>query len=127
MYPYVSILGPLFFIIFINDLAFYLINIIIKLFADDTTLIIAELNIDTCISKFKSAVLSIIEWCGYNRLDINWSKTYAMFVHNKADLMININTINSKIQIAIVDKFKLLGVVIDKKLSFSNNVAEIAT
>ena len=48
---------------------------------------------------------------------------------NKADLMININkmTINSKIQIAIVDKYKLLGVVLDNKLGFSNNVAEIAT
>jgi hypothetical protein len=52
-----------------------------------------------------------------------------MFVHNKADLMINIDkiTINSKIQIAIVDKFKLLGVVLDNKLGFSNTVAEIAT
>jgi hypothetical protein len=40
---YTIILGP-FFIIFINDLAFYLIHIVIKLFADDTTLIIAEHN-----------------------------------------------------------------------------------
>ena len=84
---------------------------------------------NTCISKFKSVVLSIIEWCDYNRLDINWSKTYAMFAHNKADLMKNIDEIimNSKIQIAIVDKYKLLGVVLDNKLGFSNNVAEIAT
>jgi hypothetical protein len=43
--------------------------------------------------------------------------------------MINIDkiTINSKIQIAIVDKFKLLGFVLYNKLCFSNNVAEIAT
>ena len=83
---------------------------------------------DTCISKFKSAVLSIIEWCDYNRLDINWSKTYAMFVHNKTDLKINIDkiTINSKIQVAIVDKFKLLGVTIDNQLKFTTNVAETA-
>jgi hypothetical protein len=38
-----------------------LIHIVIKLFADDTTLIIAEHNLDTCKSKFKSAVLSIIQ------------------------------------------------------------------
>jgi hypothetical protein len=94
----------------------------------DTTLIIAERNLYTCISKFKSAVLSIIEWCDYNRLDINWSKTYAMFVHNKTDLKINIDkiTINSKIQVAIVDKFKLLGVTIDNQLKFTTNVAETA-
>ena len=55
--PQGSILGPLFFI---NESAFYLIHIVIKLFADDTTLIIAEQNLDTYISKFNSAILSII-------------------------------------------------------------------
>jgi hypothetical protein len=50
-----------------------------------------------------------------------------MFVHNKTDLKININkiTINSKIQVAIVDIFKLLGAKIDNQLKFTTNVAEI--
>jgi hypothetical protein len=126
--PQGLILGLFFFIIFINDLAFRLIHIVIKLSADDITLIIAEHNLDTCISKFKSAVFSMIEWCDYNRLDTNWSKTCAMFVHNKTDLKINYDkiTINSKIQVAIVDKFKLLGVTIDNRLKFTTNIAETA-
>ena len=50
------------------------------------------------------------------------------FIHNKTDLKINIDKIiiNSKIQIEVVDKFKLLGVIIDNKLKFTNNVAETA-
>jgi hypothetical protein len=51
-----------------------------------------------------------------------------MFVLNKTDLKINIDkiTINSKIKVAIVDKFKLLGVTIDNQLKFTTNVAETA-
>ena len=54
-------LEPLFYLIFIN-------SVIIKLFADDTTFIMAEKDLPKCISKFKQATLSLVEWCDNNRL-----------------------------------------------------------
>ena len=51
--PQGSVLGPLFFIIFINDLAFLLKDLMTKLFADDTTLIDTHDNMDILITKFK--------------------------------------------------------------------------
>ena len=124
--PQGSILGPLFFLIFINDLAYYITLIIIKLFADDTTFIIAEYDIASCISKFKKAVLLLVEWCDHNRLDINWTKTFAL-LHNIKDAdKVDKIVVNDNITITVVDKFKLLGVTIDEKLNFEQHVSELA-
>ena len=107
--PQESVLGPLFFLIFINDLPF-LLKLICKLFADDTTLYKLDENLEHLISKFKEDLEPMITWCKYNKLDINWSKTFFMFVTNKRikkslpkEILIN-NQI-----VKVVDNFKLLG------------------
>ena len=81
--PQGSVLGPLFFLIFINDLAFLLEEIMCKMFADDTTLYDAHEDLDKLISKFKKSLEKLIDWCKFNKLDLNWSKTFFMFVTNK--------------------------------------------
>ena len=50
--PQGSILGPLIFLIFINDLAF-VVELICKMFADDTTLYDADCDLDILINRFK--------------------------------------------------------------------------
>ena len=50
--PQGSVLGPLFFLLFINDLAF-IIELICKMFADDTTPYESDENLDILITKFK--------------------------------------------------------------------------
>ncbi len=80
--PKGSVLGPLFFLIFINDLPF-LLELLCKLFADDTTLYLLGDNFESLISKFKDNLKPMLDWCKFNKLDINWDKTYFMFVTNK--------------------------------------------
>ena len=81
--PQGSVLGPLLFIIFFNDLPFFLINILSKLFADDTTLLFSGSLISNVVSNFKAGLKVLTEWCNFNRLFINWSKTFIMFITNK--------------------------------------------
>lgn len=86
--PQGSILGPLLFIIFINDLPKYLSNVVSKLFAEDTTLIAADGDFRKLESKLIKCLEALDEWCKHNRLYINWDKTFIMYITNKRILLI---------------------------------------
>jgi hypothetical protein len=123
--PQGSVLGPLFFIIFINDLAFLLKDLMTKLFADDTTLIDTHDNMDILITKFKKKLEILINWCKFNKLDINWAKTDFMFVTNKRIKAPKEIEISAGISVRVVEQFKLLGVTIDNKLNFETYASMI--
>ena len=123
--PQGSVLGPLFFLLFINDLAFYLDDAFkCIMFADDTTLYKSGENMSALISKFSADIHALQEWCESNRIDINWSKTFIMFVTNKRikppmEIAMNGSTV------AVVTTFKLLGVTLDNKLKFDVFTSEL--
>ena len=94
------------------------------LFADDTTIFLSRPDVPSLISEFVTLVKPLINWCEFNRLDLNWKKTYFMFIKNKRyDYPKEIVFFNNIIK--VVDNFKLLGVEIDSKLSFCNFVTSI--
>ncbi len=61
--PQGTVLGPLFFSIFINDLPVFLNEAKSKMFADDTTLYDADDNLDKLIHKFNKVVNLLLKWC----------------------------------------------------------------
>ena len=56
-------MGPLLFLIFINDLQIALNNLESKLFADDSTFYSSGSELDKLILKFSSEIDNLLEWC----------------------------------------------------------------
>ena len=78
--PQGSILGPLLFLIFINDLPLYTNNVFTDLYADDTTLYCIDKS-EKCIEKqLQIALQALTEWCKVNGMLINTSKTKVMLI-----------------------------------------------
>ena len=82
--PQGSILGPLLFILYINDLPNALPNTHVTIYADDTSLFHFETNINNFKSKCNAELESLHQWCTSNLLTINIDKTgYIIFSSDK--------------------------------------------
>ena len=122
--PQGSILGPILFLIFINDLANAL-KTSPQLFADDACLLISDTSLDGLERFCNSELLLVCEWMTSNRLALNPYKTQTLLIsHRKINSKTFSLAINS-ILINITSTAKYLGRKIDSTLSFTNQINKI--
>ena len=79
--PQGSTLGPLIFILYINDLPDHT-NFNVRMFADDTVLFIKSKKLHELKSIVTSELHKISEWTKFNRLSLNLNKTTYMIIYN---------------------------------------------
>ena len=88
-------------------------------------------NLITLINRFVEELKKFLEWCDFNKLDINWSKTYFMFVTIKLpkEIVVGSKAVNDKcdeIKVSVVNNsFKLLGLTIDNMLTFVEHCSNL--
>lgn len=118
--PQGSILGPLLFLIYVNDFQRCHSEISIQ-YADDTSIIISDKQIPTLAEKCKIVLNEIYTWLNANKLSLNLSKTSYLIFSNKnddIDLQLELNGI----RIERTTHTKILGIIIDDKLSFKRHI-----
>ena len=126
--PQGSTLGPLLFIIYVNDLLLSIKNYNTEnviMYADDTVLYANHLDPITCITNCQRLMDGLSAWCQVNKLTINTSKTKHMFVSRRKEQKeyVSTNSINvGNKPLSNVDKYTYLGVDIDYSLSFESLV-----
>ena len=122
--PQGSVLGPILFLLYINDLCQAVGPEIARLFADDTGLFTSNSNFQNLISESKEIYRKLFKWCLSNKLTINDSKTCFILFHTKnKPVPKDFSAIQiDDIIIKRVDNTKYLGLFIDEKLNWTNHV-----
>ena len=117
--PQGSCLGPLLFLIYINDLNLNLEYCRILLFADDTTIFCGHRNknyLNWCLSE---DLKTINDWFLANKLTLNLDKSHLLqFGKNTITIDLNLNNV----PITESDNVKFLGVHLDKDLKWTHHV-----
>ena len=122
--PQGSILGPLIFSIFINDLPNVLkTNVLI--FADDVKISLSTKNGDDCV-ELQNQLNLLSMWCEENRLELNIQKCKVVTYTHKRLPIEHRYALNDTV-IARVSAITDLGVTFDSQLSFRSHISEIVT
>jgi hypothetical protein len=120
--PQGSILAPLLFVVYFNDLAKCVSHSSIIVYADDTVIFVSDKNISDIQHKLTCDLDNISKWCADNELILNFSegKTEAMLFGTHKNLSLQESTLDiscSMHKIQLKTKYKYLGVELDPSLN----------
>ena len=125
--PQGSVLGPLLFILYINDVVSVLSNSSHYLYADDLAIVVHGKSVDVLKQLLQADLDSIGSWCANNYLTVNTKKTQVLWCFpnryppNLDDCVLTL----CHNPLKLVKEFNYLGVIIDSDLSLKSQCKKV--
>jgi len=124
--PQGSVLGPILFLIYINDMYKSTADVQFIHFADDTTVFKSSKNTHELEQLVNKSLSDIDKWLISNRLSLNVTKSSYMVITNKTILDDPVIKIRGQ-PLNRVTEAKFLGIVLDDKLTFKAHVNSVCS
>ena len=123
--PQGSTLGPLLFLIYINDMANCSNILFLTQFADDSTITYSSLNLEQAVITVERECNRVLDWLAANKLIINLSKTHLMLFTTRPRPESIIILAKGQV-IHEIKEIKFLGVILDNNLKWNSHIDYIS-
>ena len=132
--PQGSVLGPLLFLLYVNDIQHCSTKLNFFLFADDTNVLYSHENLKTLELIVNAELNNLCNWLNSNKLTLNIQKTNFVIFHpyqKKLNYLPQIsifdNEKNKNVALEHKNCIKFLGLLIDENLSWKNHIHTLTT
>ena len=124
--PQGSVLGPILFLLYVNDMPLFGLNSCVNMYADDSVIYCTGDNINDITCLLQDSIDSIITWYNNNRLVINAEKSKSMIICPKNKPHDHLNVLVNDQVLLQVNDMKYLGININSKMSWTTHVNMLA-
>ena len=125
--PQGSVLGPVIFLLFINDLPLFINEAYLEMYADDTTAYFADKDKKKVETHLQNGTTKYMHWCCSNDMHIHIRKTSSMILGSRYNVSANdmLQIIADGKLLKNVEHQKLLGIIIDKNLTWDQQIDSV--
>ena len=126
--PQGSVLGPLLFLIYINDLCNAISHSQASLFADDTSIIYDDYSLEIIERRLNLDLSSLYNWLCANKISLNVAKTKVLLFRNPHKrITYNLNLFIDNKPLKLSDSVKYLRVTLDHFLNWNLNTKNLCS